>query len=584
MPRGRSVIATPKGERRDAPLVPLSEIALTGIYEISKILTAPNRLESTLSGVLNVLSSFLQMRHVAISLLRDDDIPGIVVGADWSEEGEEKTYALPEKAVGQIVATAMPLVVENVASHPLFDRSDAEALGALEGNLVSFIGVPIRVQSRVVGTITIDRVWDGQSFFGFDADVRFLTMVANLIGQTVQLHRVVARDRERLIAESHRLQKEISDLKPERAAKKPNVGGIIGDSPAIRDLIKKILVVARTHSPVLLRGESGTGKELIAKAIHESSPRASGPFIKVNCAALPETVLESELFGHEKGAFTGAISARKGRFELADKGTLFLDEIGEISPAFQAKLLRVLQEQEFERVGGNKTIKVDVRIVAATNKNLEEAVARNEFRADLYYRINVVTLQPPPLRDRRSDIPMLAGEFLSRFNSENDRHLSFGTGALDVLTSCYFPGNVRELENCVRRTATLASGMSIVRDDFACLHDQCLSAVLWNGNCVPAKNPRPQIPLPVYSPPGALGTRTSHRGGETAPLAPSRPGDPAGSDSPLPQGEPGSERERLIEAMEKAGWVQAKAARLLGLTPRQVGYALKKHDIELRRF
>ena len=174
---------------------------------------------------------------------------------------------------------------------------------------------------------------------------------------------------------------------------------------------------------MLLRGESGTGKELIAKAIHELSPRAKGPFIKINCAALPESVLESELFGHEKGAFTGAINARKGRFELADKGTLFLDEIGEISPAFQAKLLRVLQEQEFERVGGNHTIKVDVRVVTATNRNLEEAVARNEFRADLYYRISVVPMLMPPLRERRSDIPLLAGEFLKRFNDENDRDI-----------------------------------------------------------------------------------------------------------------------------------------------------------------
>lgn len=583
MARGQSAIATPKRERRDAPLVPLSEIALTGIYEISKILTAPNRLENTLSCVLNVLSSFLQMRHVVISLLRDDDIPGIVVGAGWSEDASEKSYPLPEKAVGQIVATAMPLVVENVASHPLFDPADAKALGAVDDKLVSFIGVPIRIEARVVGTITIDRIWDGRSFFGFDADVRFLTMIANLIGQTVQLHRVVARDRERLIAESHRLQKEISELKPRAAAKTPNVG-IIGDSPVIRDLIKKIVVVAKTHSPVLLRGESGTGKELIAKAIHESSPRAHGPFVKVNCAALPETVLESELFGHEKGAFTGAISARKGRFELADKGTLFLDEIGEISPAFQAKLLRVLQEREFERVGGNKTIKVDVRIVAATNKNLEEAVARNEFRADLYYRINVVTLQPPPLRDRRSDIPLLACEFLSRFNQENDRDLSFGAGAMEVLTSCYFPGNVRELENCVRRTATLAPGVSIVREDFACLHDQCLSAVLWNGNGGSAAGrATPQIPLPVYSA-GAPGAKA-------VPRSPASDAASAGHANPhlahpahAEKGEPGSERERLIEAMEKAGWVQAKAARLLGLTPRQIGYALKKHDIELRRF
>jgi Nif-specific regulatory protein len=338
------------------------------------------------------------------------------------------------------------------------------------------------------------------------------------------------------------------------------------------------VVVAKSHSPVLLRGESGTGKELIAKAIHELSPRAAGPFIKVNCAALPETVLESELFGHEKGAFTGAISARKGRFELADKGTLFLDEIGEISPAFQAKLLRVLQEQEFERVGGNKTIKVDVRIVAATNRNLEEAVTRNEFRADLYYRINVVALLTPPLRDRRGDIPTLASEFLKRFNNENGRQLAFGAGAMEVLTACYFPGNVRELENCVRRTATLAPGMSIVMDDFACRHDQCLSAVLWKGNAAALpERPQPQFPLPVLPAPAKSGL-------EKAPAASAGTREGAADAGATSSGAAGSERERLIEAMEKAGWVQAKAARILGLTPRQIGYALKKHGIELRHF
>jgi len=282
--------------------------------------------------------------------------------------------------------------------------------------------------------------------FRLDADVRFLTMIANLIGQTVQLQRVVSRDRERLIAESHRLQKELSELKPRKERKTTRVDGIVGDSPVIRALLDKVTIIAKSHSPVLLRGESGTGKELIAKAIHELSPRAKGPFIKMNCAALPESVLESELFGHEKGAFTGAINARKGRFELADKGTLFLDEIGEISAAFQAKLLRVLQEQEFERVGGTNTLKVNVRVITATNKNLEEAVIRNEFRADLYYRISVVPLMLPPLRERKTDIPLLADEFLRRFNEENERRLAFGPGALDVLMACYFPGNVRELE------------------------------------------------------------------------------------------------------------------------------------------
>ena len=248
-----------------------------------------------------------------------------------------------------------------------------------------------------------------------------------------------------------------------------------------RSVLDKIKIVARSNSTVLLRGEFGTGKELFARATHDLSPRKKGPFIKLNCAALPELVLESELFGHEKGAFTGALSQRKGRFELADRGTLFLDEIGEISPTFQAKLLRVLQEGEFERVGGMRTLKVDVRLVAATNKNLEEAVTRGEFRADLYYRINVVSISLPALRDRPDDVYLLAREFLQRFNEEHKTQLSLTMSAKGVLEGCYFPGNVRELENCVRRTATLAKGVKIVADDFACRHDECLSSTLWKG-------------------------------------------------------------------------------------------------------
>nr|WP_108681271.1 nif-specific transcriptional activator NifA [Methyloceanibacter sp. wino2] len=564
----------------------MSDIALIGIYEISKILNKPTRLETTLSNVVSLLSSFMQMRHGVISLLSDDDIPDITVGAGWNEGSDERYRArLPERAIGQIVTTSIPLVVENISSNPLFIRRDIELLGAGDGTKVSFIGVPIRVDTRVVGTLTIDRPWDSTAVHHLDSDVRFLTMVANLIGQTVQLQRVIFRDRERLIAESHRLQKELLELKPakSKSTKKVPIEGIVGDSAVIRSLLDKVAIVAKSHSTVLLRGESGTGKELIAKAIHESSPRSKGPFVKMNCAALPESVLESELFGHEKGAFTGAINARKGRFELADKGTLFLDEIGEISPAFQAKLLRVLQEQEFERVGGNQTLKVNVRVIAATNKNLEEAVVRKEFRADLYYRISVVPLMLPPLRQRKTDIPLLAEEFLSRFNKENERDLSFGSGALDVLTACYFPGNVRELENCVRRTATLTQGERISADDFACRHNECLSATLWATSEEDSGRAKPEIPLPVApaaaqpAPAYAAPARELAYAEESA-SGTSLPPEPSGSDEPM------SERERYVDAMERSGWVQAKAARLLGLTPRQVGYALKKHGIEIKRF
>ncbi|MBR0786727.1 nif-specific transcriptional activator NifA [Bradyrhizobium iriomotense] len=559
-----------------APIVPLNEIALTGIFEISKILTAPTRLETTLANVINLLQSFLQMRHGVVALLSDDGVPDLAVGAGWSEGSDERYRGrLPQKAVDQIVATAMPLVAENIATHPAFSPSDVETLGASETTRVSFIGVPIRIDAKVVGTLTIDRVWDERPLYRLDSDVRLLTMIANLVGQTVKLHRVVAQDRERLMHESYRLQKELSELKPTRDRRKVHVEGIIGDSPALRGLLDKIAVVARSNSTVLLRGESGTGKELIAKAIHELSPRAKRPFIKINCAALPESVLESELFGHEKGAFTGALNSRKGRFELADKGTLFLDEIGEISASFQAKLLRVLQEQEFERVGGNQTIKVDVRVIAATNRNLEEAVSRNEFRADLYYRISVVPMLLPPLRERRSDIPLLANEFLKNFNTENGRALSFDRHAIEVLMSCGFPGNVRELENCVQRTATLAPGPEIVRNDFACCHSQCLSAMLWNGGSESAsQRSLPIVPLSVLP---AAAPR------ETAVARPPASAEPVASASSAALTGSVAERDRVIAAMEKSGWVQAKAARLLGLTPRQIGYALKKHGIEVKR-
>jgi len=519
------------------------------------------------------------MRHGIISLLADDDVKHITVGISWNEGTDERDRArLPETAIGQIVATAVPLVAEDVATHPLF-ATDAKALGAADGVRVSFIGVPIRIGAKVIGTLTIDRVWDGQSVFRLDTDVRFLTMIANLIGQTVQLYRVVSRDRDRLMAESYRLQKELSELKPARERKKVQIKGIVGDSPALRALLEQITIVAKSNSTVLVRGESGTGKELIAKAIHELSPRAQGPLIKINCAALPESVLESELFGHEKGAFPGALNARKGRFELDDKGTLFLDEIGEISPAFQAKLLRVLQEQEFERVGGNHTIKVDVRVVTATNRNLEEAVARKEFRADLYYRISVVPVLMPPLRERRGDIPQLAGEFLRRFNGENGRNLTLDATAMEVLMGCGFPGNVRELENCVQRTATLAHGPSIAREDFACRRNECLSALLWKGHSeVAPQRLRPAVPLPVVSAAPTAGATGSN----------ASPGQPAADAAAKPAGSAETnwgqmpDRDRFIAAMEKSGWVQAKAARILGLTPRQVGYALKKHGIEVK--
>jgi DNA-binding NtrC family response regulator len=263
-----------------------------------------------------------------------------------------------------------------------------------------------------------------------------------------------ALERRKLHTEAQQLKARLS----ERARK----GNIIGDSPLMQRVFKVIDQVAPSRASVLITGESGTGKELVAEAIHQQSPRASGPFIKLHCAALAETLLESELFGHERGAFTGAVARRDGRFQLADGGTLFLDEIGEISPSVQVKLLRFLQEREFERVGGSQTIQVDVRVIAATNRNLAEAVAKGNFREDLYYRLNVVSLEMPALRDRRSDIPLLANFFLDRYARENGKEISgIADAALESLVAYDWPGNVRELENAVERAVVMTNGDTV---------------------------------------------------------------------------------------------------------------------------
>ena len=569
------------GAVRVARSIDSRETALVGIYEISKLLASPNRLENVLAGVLALLSSFLDMRHGLVALLDAQGDPEIVVGSGWSESAARKFFdRLPERAVGQIVATKMPLVVENVATSPLFEGADLSQWGPEDGEAFSLIGVPIKYGEVVVGTLTVDRVYNDRSVSLFDHDVRFLTMIANLVGQTLRLHKLIARDRERLMQENARLEKAERPLHADSKSM-PGIKGIVGDSAAVRAVIEKIRVVAKAKSTVLLRGESGTGKELFAAAIHNLSARKSKPFVKLNCAALPESVLESELFGHERGAFTGAANLRKGRFELADGGTLFLDEIGEINASFQAKLLRVLQEGEFERVGGTRTLKVDVRLVCATNRNLEEAVQRGDFRADLYYRISVVPIFLPPLRDRKGDLEPLANEFLRRFNSEQGGGRKFSESAMSVLEACAFPGNIRELENCVYRTATLARGDVITDKDFSCRNDGCLSSILWSGALEHSAPPRSVAALPIIAPPRPVAPRPP---AEAAVELPADVCPGAENCGAVANGEHRNERERLVDAMERAGWVKAKAARLLNLTPRQIGYALQKHDIPVRKF
>lgn len=554
-------------------------LALDAVYEIAKTFaTAPDPMIQV-PQILNVLSSFLDLRHGVLALLRepdDDDEAGsvnpysIVATSFVRDEAAPAGDVLPDAVARIVFRSGMPLVSFDLAEE--FGPEAVPMRLRCEGQ--TLIAVPLRDPEQshfVFGVLTAYRSHADARAGLSDIDVRVLTMVASLLEQTLRFRHRVARDRDRALADARRLLQSATDQSG--PAVPVHIDGIIGDSPAIADVISQLRRVATTKTPVLLRGESGTGKELFARAVHTESNRAKGPFVRVNCAALSETLLESELFGHEKGAFTGANILKKGRFELADGGTLFLDEIGDISPSFQTKLLRVLQEGEFERVGGTRTLKVDVRIVAATNRDLEYAVAQGEFRADLYFRICVVPIVLPPLRERPSDIRPLAQLFLERFNRSNGTNVRFAPNAFETICHCKFPGNVRELENCVSRAASLSDGMVVLGDELACMQGACLSTELARLQEV-GSSPIGGLAIGRVVTPSVRRAPTLPNREHPEPYIP----DPAGRRMTS-----NTTRDELVAAMEEAGWVQAKAARLLGMTPRQIAYALQKHDVEVRK-
>ena len=531
---------------------------LTTLYEVSKVLSSSMDLEHTLNNVLKTLESHLHISPSMIILRMDKELVGVIAATELSAaEMERGRYRLGEGMVGKIMRAGMPVVIPDVSQEPAFIHRAYEP--EINQRLHAFVGVPIKVGYECIGVLAIYRS-ELHKGVSFRSDVRLLQMIANLVGQTVNLHQGISAERNRLLQEKHRLQKEVQQHS--------SIENVIGHSRAMQAVFSDVHQAAPGKATVLLRGESGTGKEVIARAIHYLSTRRDKAFVSLNCAALSEGVLESELFGHERGAFTGATHERKGRFELADGGTLFLDEIGDIAPAFQAKLLRVLQEREFERVGGTRTRRVDVRIITATNRNLEEAVRKGEFRADLYYRINVVSISLPPLRERREDIPALIEHFLARHNAENQRKLTITSEALQTMVSCYWPGNVRELENCVERTVTMTRGNLIRNSDIPCQRNQCLSMALR-----PLEGSHPVVTMKVHdnnTPLHAVPDPAEHT---VAALA--------SNDQEITASL--SERNLLIQAMDRCGWVQAKAARLLGTTTRKLGYALNKQGIEVKK-
>jgi Nif-specific regulatory protein len=349
-----------------------------------------------------------------------------------------------------------------------------------------------------------------------------------MIAHALKSARLVEAERLRLAQENEHLRDELRDRYAFR--------NIIGNSAPIQQVYEQVTQVARTNTTVLIRGESGTGKEMVAHAIHYNSPRAKKPFVKVSCAALPESLIESELFGYEKGAFTGAQGTKKGRFELADGGTLFLDEIGDLNPATQVKLLRVLQEREIERLGGTTTIKINVRLIAATHQPLETLIEEGKFRSDLYYRLAVFTIFAPPLRERKPDIMLLADHFLEKYSREHGKRIRrVSTPAIDMLTSYHWPGNVRELENTIERSVLVCDG--------GVIHGHHLPPAL----------------------------QTAEASGTTPRMS-------------LAESVEAYERDLLQDALKSTRGNRARAARLLGTTERIFNYKVRKYGVDPRRF
>ncbi len=554
-----------------------SHVELITVYEICRILGASLDIDRTFRAALNVLTVHIGLPKAMIVMAdADEGLLKVHSAVGLSREQESRGHwRVGEGVIGHVYASGMPVVVPDVTQAAEFIDRTGAFRAPDDGPMMAFVVVPLKSDQAVVGALAAQREVQGGA--RLSDDQRLLTMVAQLLAQAAQLHIAVRDEHQRLQQEATRLKKALQHVPRGRFA----LDNVIGESKPMQQVFVEVHQAAPSRATVLLRGESGTGKEAVARAVHFLSPRKDAPFIKVNCAALTESLLESELFGHEKGAFTGAIGDRKGRFEMAHGGTLFLDEIGDISSAFQAKLLRVLQEREFERVGGSKAVKVDVRLICATNRDLEKMVQRGEYRADLYYRINVVSITLPPLRERRDDIPLLVAHFLDRYNKENRRQLKVTPDAMKVLSSCYWPGNVRELENCIERTATMVQGDAIRDLAFPCKQNRCLTQTLHfldKADAVaPVAVPMKFVPARAPATAGTADDEVTRIGPTHAlPPSPARPDD----DSEPPEGE----RERLIWAMEQCGWVQAKAARLLRVTPRQLGYALQKNRIEVRKF
>lgn len=422
---------------------------LSLLFEISTRLNESLDLKTVLKPILQITAEHMKIPRGTLTILNRNS-GEIVVEEAYGLKPEEKAkgkYRVGEGVTGKVIYTGQPVVIPHISDEPLFlDKTGARK--NLDTSNIAFLCVPIKAGIETIGALSADCPSRENSVL--EENLRLLTIIASTISQAVRLRQQAQEQLDKMTEENRRLQDQLQDRYRSKT--------IIGNSRAMHGVYTLIDKVCRTNTTVLILGESGVGKERIAHAIHYGSPRADKPFVKINCAALPESLVESELFGHEKGAFTGAASTRKGRFEIADRGTIFLDEIGDLSLAVQTKLLRVLQEKEFERIGDNTTLHVDVRVIAATNRNLENLMEEGKFREDLYYRLSIFPILVPPLRERKKDIVLLTNHFVEKFCEEQDRKIvEITPPAMDMLAAYHWPGNVRELENCIERAIILCN-------------------------------------------------------------------------------------------------------------------------------
>lgn len=511
------------------------------LFELSQLLDSLAHIEDTLDGALKLMARHMHMMRGMITLVSQYSGQIRIETAYGLNPVEQARghYAPGEGIVGTVIQTGKPMVVSNVSQEPMFlNRTRSRNM---HKDSTAFLCVPIRMDDQVIGALAVDRLFADTKTL--EEDARLLTIVASMLARAAKVRQGCMEERR-------------AHPRAEAAAQRPP--GFVGASAAMQLIYAQIAQVAASNTTVLIRGESGTGKELVAQAIHAGSTRATQPFVCLNCAALPESLIESELFGHEKGAFTGATGVRRGRFELAHGGTLFLDEVGEMSLLTQAKLLRVLQERSFERLGGMETRQADVRIITATNRLLEDMVEQGAFRRDLYYRLNVFPITLPSLRERRGDILILANHFMEKYAAVNGRTgVRLSLNAADMLHRYQWPGNIRELENFMERAVLLAGEEGVV--------------------------------LPRHLPPELHSEASTEAGGSLGNgVLPSAPR--AGS---FQEGHVGGTLQERLDELERLCIVEAlrahhghmgRAAAALGLTERIMALRMKKYLLSYKKF